>query len=157
MSVVSAPSAGVSGHSVAVGTNGFEAGGGGAWHVQYRYTPGLPGKSGCSAMPRSPRSDAELTARSSTVLWTAPFTTCAAQIVCKIIGAGFVQRTSIKLDTGSQLFRRSEPLICFRHTPIFVPEKAIHRLLNEVLCRCALSRGSADESGLLPRPFRYRI
>ena len=34
---------------------------------------GFFGKSGCRAMPSSPRSEAELTARSSTVAWTTPF------------------------------------------------------------------------------------
>src|SRR5215216_3908107 len=43
--------------------------------VQYRYTPGLAGKSGCRAIPSSPRSDPEFTARSRTVPCTTPSTT----------------------------------------------------------------------------------
>jgi hypothetical protein len=42
--------------------------------VQYRYTPGLLGKRGCKAIPSSPRSEPKLTARSSAVPWTTPFT-----------------------------------------------------------------------------------
>src|SRR5438270_587240 len=74
--VESAPSSGVSAHSVSVGKYGFSAGGGGAWHVQYKYTPGFVGKFGCSAIPNNPRSDEEFTARSIAVFCTAPFTTC---------------------------------------------------------------------------------
>src|SRR5207302_2102893 len=44
-------------------------------HVQQRYTKPLFAKSGCSAMPSRPRSEAELTARSSTTPCSAPFTT----------------------------------------------------------------------------------
>src|SRR5215471_19829251 len=44
--------------------------------VQYRYTPWLCVKPCCNAMPNSPRSDAEFTARSSAVPTTLPPTTC---------------------------------------------------------------------------------
>ena len=68
MLLVSAPKDGAVGHSGSVGKNGLAAGGGGAWHVQYRYTPGLAGKLGCNAIPSRPRSDALFTPRSSTTL-----------------------------------------------------------------------------------------
>src|SRR5262249_54735173 len=43
--------------------------------VQYRETPGLVGKAGCSAIPKPPRSEPKLTGKSSTVLFIVPFIT----------------------------------------------------------------------------------
>ncbi len=74
-SSVSSPSAGSSGHSIWVGKYGFSVGGGAA-HVQKRYTYPLFSNSGWSAMPRRPRSELEFTARSSTAPRTEPFITC---------------------------------------------------------------------------------
>src|SRR4029450_1990584 len=58
--------------------------------VQYRYTNGVVGRFGCSAMPSRPRSELLLTARSIAVPTVTPLTTCCTRPV-------FFSRTSMSL------------------------------------------------------------
>jgi hypothetical protein len=81
-------------HSRSSGKNG-SAGGAVLRQVQYRYTPGFRGKSGCSAMPSSPRSEFLFTPRSRTVPATTPSTTrCTLPVSFSITSMSFCARNA---------------------------------------------------------------
>src|SRR5262245_59600699 len=90
---LSAPSGGVGGHSIC---GVFGVGAAAVRHVQYRYTQCVLAKSGCSAMPSSPRSELLFTARSSAVAVTEPLTT---RLICpvafSVIRKSFAPRKAI--------------------------------------------------------------